>query len=190
MFDQEQAPKKKKQEDLAYDVRAASYPSDRRGAAVLFEYRWWRSPRCTVAARGFWERCEMAFFDISRVFNPYAKMHLNRSLNAAFTSNEREKKRQYNRRCIQLEDASFTPLIFSVYSRCSRETCHFLNTLSERLAEKKSILPAVAMNWLSTEICCAQVRALILCVRGSRNPWHQHSFNSTDIALSNFNAKI
>ena len=99
----------------------------------------------------------MAFFDI-RVFNPYAKTHLNRSLNAAFTSSERETKRQYNQRCIQLEYASFIPLIFSVYGG---EICHFLNTLSERLAEKKSILPAVAMNWLRTKICFAQMRALI-----------------------------
>ena len=66
----------------------------------------------------------------------------------------------------------------------------FLNTLSERLAEKKSILPAVAMNWLHTKICFAQMRVLILCVRGSRNPRHQQSLNSTDIALSNFSAKI
>ena len=49
-------------------------------------------------------------------------------------------KRQYNQRCIQLEHTSFTPLIFSAYGGCSRENYHFLN--------KKSILPAVAMNWL------------------------------------------
>ena len=64
--------------------------------------------------------------------------HLNQSLNAAFTSNDQEKKRQNNQRCIQLEHASFTPLIFSAYGGCSCETYHFLNTLSGRLAEKKS----------------------------------------------------
>ena len=58
-----------------------------------------------IAARGFWERRKMAFFDI-RAFNPYAKTHLNQNLNAAFTRNEREKKRQYNQRCIQNEHAS------------------------------------------------------------------------------------
>ena len=82
---------------------------------------------------------------------------------------------------IQMEHGSFTLLIFNAYGGCSRETYHFLNTLSARLAEKKSILPVVAMNWLRTEICFAQMPALILCVRGSRNPWHQHSFNSTGI---------
>ena len=61
--------------------------------------------RLDIAARGFWEKCEMAFFVI-RVFNPYATTHLNQNLNAAFTRNEREKKRQYNQRCIQNEHAS------------------------------------------------------------------------------------
>ena len=66
---------------------------------------------------------------------------------------------------IQMEHASFTLLIFNAYGGCSRETYHFLNTLSARLAEKKSILPVVAMNWLRTEICFAmQMQALILCV--------------------------
>jgi hypothetical protein len=39
------------------------------------------------------------------------------------------------------------------------------------------------MNWLRTKICFAQIRALILCVRGSRTPWYQHTLDSTDIAL-------
>ena len=70
----------------------------------------------------------------------------------------------YIKKAIQLEHASFTPLIFSAYGRCSGETYYFLNTLSERMSEKKNILPAVAMNWLRTKICFAQMQALILCV--------------------------
>lgn len=50
-----------------------------------------------IAEREFWKRCEMTFFDV-KVFNPYSKTHLNQNLNAAFTRNEREKKRQYNQR--------------------------------------------------------------------------------------------
>ena len=145
--------------------------------------------RLDIAARGFWERCEMAFFDI-RGFNPYAKTHLNRNLNAAFTRNEREKKRQYNQRCIQVEHASFTPLVFSAYGGCSCETHHFLNTLSEQLSDKKGILPGVVMNWLRTKICFAQMRALIFCVRGSRSLWHRPTLNAKEIELSNLDSDI
>ena len=124
-------------EDVAYDVRVEPPLTPLTGEELPSGSNIADDARLDVAARRFWERCEMAFFDI-RVFNPYAKTHLNRSLNAAFTSNGREKKRQYNQRCIQLKHASFTPLIFSAYGGCSCETYHFLNTLSGRLAEKKS----------------------------------------------------
>ena len=46
--------------------------------------------RLDIAARGFWGRCEKAFSDV-RIFNPYAKTHLNQSLDNVFNSNEREK---------------------------------------------------------------------------------------------------
>ena len=145
--------------------------------------------RLDIAAGGFWERCEMAFFDI-RVFNPYAKTHLKQNLNAAFTRNEREKKRQYNQRCIQVEHALFTPLVFSAYGGCSRETHQFLNTLSEQLSDKKGILPGVVMNWLCTKNSFARMRALILCVRGSLSPWHRPTLNATDIELNNLDSDI
>ena len=73
---------------------------------------------------------------------------------------------------------------------CSRETHHFLNTLSEQLSDKKGILPGVVMNWLRTKICFAQMRALILCVRGSRSLWHRPTLNATDIELSNLDSDI
>ena len=77
-----------------------------------------------------------------------------------------------------------TPLVFSAYGGCSRETHHFLNTLSEQFSDKKGILPGVVMNWLRTKICFAQMRALILCVRGSRSLWHRPTLNATDIELT------
>ena len=43
--------------------------------------------RLDIAARSFWQKCEMAFFDV-RVFNPFAKTHLNSNLDAAFRSTE------------------------------------------------------------------------------------------------------
>ena len=176
-------------DEVAYDVRVEPPLTPLTGEGLPSGSNIADDARLDEAARGFWERCEMAFFDI-KVFNPYAKTHLNQNLNAAFTRNEREKKRQYNQRCIQVEHASFTPLVPSAYGGCSRETHHFLNTLSEQLSDKKGILPGVVMNWLHTKICFAQMRALILCVRGSRSLWHRPTLNATDIELSNIDSDI
>ena len=129
-------------DEVDYDVRVEPPLTPLSGEGLPSGSNTADDARLDIAARGFWERCEMAFFDI-RVFNPYAKTHLNKNLKAAFTRNEREKKRQYNQRCIQVEHASFTPLVFSAYGGCSRETHHFLNTFSEQLSDKKGILPGV-----------------------------------------------
>ena len=93
---------------------AASYPSDRGGATVWFKYmyRWWRSPTVDVKLQ------EDSGKDVKWHSLIFGYLHLSQdesesSLDAAFTSNEQEKKRQYNIRCIQFEHASFTPLIFS-----------------------------------------------------------------------------
>ena len=47
--------------------------------------------RVDIAARGFWQDCEMAFFDV-KVFNPFAKSHLNNNIESVFRSNEKQKK--------------------------------------------------------------------------------------------------
>ena len=77
-----------------------------------------------IAARKFWDREQKAFFDVMN-FNPFAQKHLNQSFNTAFNQNEREKKRQYNRRVVQIERGSFTPIIFSAYGGLGRETNRF-----------------------------------------------------------------
>ena len=41
-----------------------------------------------IAARGFWQKYERAFFDVS-VFNPFAKSYQNQNLQTAFDNNEK-----------------------------------------------------------------------------------------------------
>ena len=65
---------------------------------------------------GFWQRCEKAFFAV-RVLNPYASTHQRQTLNSSFNANEREKKRQYNQRIIEVEHGSFTPVVLAVEER-------------------------------------------------------------------------
>ena len=124
--------------------------------------------RLDIATRGYWQRCEMAFFDV-RIFNPFAKSYRNQPLSTTFALHEKEKKRQYNQRVIQVEHGSFTPLVFSAYGGTGRETHHFLNTLINRLADKSDVSTSIVANYVRTSISFAQIRALINCVRGTRS---------------------
>ena len=69
--------------------------------------------RMDVSALGFWCRDQRAFFDI-RVFDPVAPSHAHQSLDAAHSKQENEKRRQYEDRILQVEHASFTPLVFTI----------------------------------------------------------------------------
>ena len=69
--------------------------------------------RVDISARDFWTRGQQAFFDV-RVFNPFAKHHVNKTITKSFDLNEREKKRAYNLRVQEVEQGSFTPFVTTV----------------------------------------------------------------------------
>ena len=64
--------------------------------------------RLDINARGFWQAGQTAFLDV-RVSNPNAKRYANIKLFKAYEINEKEKKKTYNERILQVEHGSFTP---------------------------------------------------------------------------------
>ena len=124
--------------------------------------------RLDIAARGFWQKCEMAFFDV-RVFNPFAKSHLSCKLDAVFRSNEMTKKRSYNERIIQVEHGSFTPIVMSAYGGFGKETSIFISRLIDQLSKKNDMQASIVANYLRTKIAFELVRAQVMCIRGSRS---------------------
>ena len=65
--------------------------------------------RLDIRARSFWVRGQEAFLDI-RVFNSNANGYLNAALPRCHEINEKEKKRNYNNRILQIEQGTFTPI--------------------------------------------------------------------------------
>ena len=123
--------------------------------------------RLDIAARGFWERGQRAFFDV-RVFHPFARSHVSRDIQAVFKSNEKEKKRHYNKRVIEIEHGSFSPLVFSTLGGCGREAEIFLRRLAEKISKKKDLPFAKIIHWLRHKISVISMRSAILCLRGTR----------------------
>ena len=86
-----------------------------------------------IAANGFWgghhERC---FLDV-RVFNPHAPSNRQSQLSATY---ERIKKRAYEQRVMEVEHASFTPLVFAATGGMANEATHFYKRLASHLATK------------------------------------------------------
>ena len=138
--------------------------------------------RLDVAARGFWQRCEMAFFD-SSVFNLFAKSHLIKSLESVFRSNEASKKREYNSRIIQIEHGTFTPVVMSSFGGFGKETDRFVSKLVEKVAEKKDCERSLVANYIRTKVSFELVRSQVNCIRGSRSLWKKPQLNTGEIEV-------
>ena len=123
--------------------------------------------RLDIAAKGFWQTHEMAYFDV-KVFNPYARSYMNQNLDAVFRSGESSKKRAYNSRVIRIEHGTFTPLVFSSCGGNGFETGVFIKKLTEQLAEKKDLAASVVSNYIRTKLSFELIRSQVACIRGSR----------------------
>ena len=124
--------------------------------------------RLDIAVRGFWISGQRAFFDI-RVFNPMARRYESQELNKAYEINERENKRHYNERILEVEHGSFTPLVMRALGGIGGEASKFYPRLSESIAEKRKERYSVIKNWISRKISFALVNCVCMCVRGSRS---------------------
>ena len=92
--------------------------------------------RLDICATGFWEAGQMAFFDV-RVFNPTATRYVNQEISKTYEVNEREKKKLYNERILQIERGSFTPLVMSATGGMGRGCKKFYARLAEMISYKK-----------------------------------------------------
>ena len=128
--------------------------------------------RLDISIRSFWEDGKRAFFDIM-VFNPFAPTHLRNTIDKAFDSCEKIKKKHYNQRVIQIEHGTFTPLIFTPYGGAGREADNFIKRLALKIANKKGIHNSIITNWLRTKLSFELMRAGLLCVRGTRVPYYK-----------------
>ena len=61
-----------------------------------------------------------------------ARRYESQELNKAYEINEREKKRQYNERILEVEHGSFTPLVMTALGGMGREASKFYSRLNSK----------------------------------------------------------
>ena len=134
--------------------------------------------RLDIRARVFWIRRPQTFLDI-RVFDPNACRYSNSSLSQCYTTNDKEKKRNYNQCIMQVKQGTFSPLVFSIYGGMVRA---FYSKLSALVAAKRDIHKSVMMHWIRSKLCYALLKSCLLCLRGSRTRNHNITKVEQDIA--------
>ena len=123
--------------------------------------------RVDIKTVGLWGRQQSAFFDV-RVFHPNAPNYRDKSVAALFRKHELDKKREYGDRIREVENGSFTPLVFSTTGGASRETTVVFKRLAELLANKRNLPYSITLAWMRCHVSFALMKSTIFCIRGSR----------------------
>ena len=86
--------------------------------------------RLDIHARGFWERQRSAFFDV-RVCHLNADSYRDLNPKQIYKKHENEKKRQYAERVMEIEQGTFTPLVFTTTAGMADECVKYHSRLTE-----------------------------------------------------------
>ncbi len=138
--------------------------------------------RLDVKARGFWgPRQQSAYFDV-RILNPNAPSYRGTKLSACYRRHEREKRRAYEQRILEVEQGSFTPLVFSTSGGMGRGATVAYKHLASLISIKREQPYSTVMSWLRCRLSFSLLRSTIRGSR-SRRGFVPHQDNHIDVVL-------
>ena len=120
-----------------------------------------------IKARVFWRSGQSAFFDI-RVTNTNADSARALSSSHIYRRHEQEKKRKYNDRVMNIEQGTFTPLVYSTSGGLGNECHTFYRQLANKIATKTNDKYEKVLTWIRCRLSFIVVKVALLCLRGSR----------------------
>ena len=124
------------------------------------------------------------FLDV-RVFNPLANSNRLTSLDKCFSKHEKEKKRAYEQRVLEVEHASFVPLVLSATGGMAKEATNFYKRLASLLAEKWDQSYNNTLYWLRCSLSFSLLRSAIQCIRGARSSrGHPVKLSPVDLVIA------
>ena len=103
---------------------------------------------------------------------------------------ENEKKRQYSRRVLEVEQGTFKPLVFTSTGGMADECKRFHSRLGELLPLKKGDDYATNTSWMRAKVSFAILRSAFLCLRGTRSKKGAVNVSDIDITSESVQARI
>ena len=136
------------------------------------------SARLDVSARGVWSPLDKVFTDI-RVFNSLAPTNNRQSVDDTFRRHEREKILNYNDRVLQVEKATFTPLVFSTTGLMGPKAEVFYKRAATLLSKKTGHTYNDSIRYIRLRLCFCLLKTILISIRGYRGNCFTR-FNSYD----------
>ena len=115
-------------------------------------------------------------FDI-RVAHSYAKSNCTKEIEALLEENEKEKVKSYCDRVLQIEKASFVPLVFTTNGGMGKQCVKLHQQLARLLSEKKGDIYSAVMAHMRARLRFAILRTTLVAIRGYRG----HSKANTEL---------
>ena len=91
--------------------------------------------RVNISVRGFWQTGQLTFYDV-KVFYSNTKWYKNVRTRKYYKIKEKENKKSYNKRIINIDHGIFTPLVMIANGGMGRGSQTFYAKLSEKISEK------------------------------------------------------
>ena len=135
-----------------------------------------------ISAVGIWSPMERTFMDV-RVVHPNSPSYIGKKIDKIYEHHENEKKGMYNQRVIQVEKASFTPLVFSTSGGMALECTKFHKKVAQLIAQKTKEEYSQIMNHLRTRIRFTLLKSTLIAIRGERGK-QKSQRNITDISFN------
>ena len=85
---------------------------------------------------------------------------------------------------VEIEHASFTPLVFLASGGMAKAAQVFYKRLASLVEEKRKELYSQVMGWIRTKLSFCLLRSAILCLRESRQKTVTSSFDPTSVVMS------
>ncbi|XP_050708600.1 uncharacterized protein LOC126993508 [Eriocheir sinensis] len=115
-----------------------------------------------------------------------AHCHRDLTLDAAHRRNEHEKNRAYEERIQNVDQGSFTPVVFTTSGGMGPRAQSFYARLAETLADKKQQPRSSVVAWMRCRLSFSLLRSALVCLRGTRSP----APKTTRIADLDFEATV
>ena len=131
-----------------------------------------REARLDFKAGGLLVSWSNSIFDV-RVTHVNSKCNQVKVTYTNFKEQEKEKKWKYQRRVLDVEMGSFTPLVFGTNGGMGADCNCFLKRLAEKLSEKNEEPYHITITWIRTLLSFEILRSVHTCARGSRTPFHK-----------------
>ena len=129
--------------------------------------------RLGVKAQGFWgSDRQCAYFDV-RVFNPQAPTNCTQTIAMSYRRQEKEKRRAYETRVIEVEHGSFTPTVLSTTGGMGPSAMTFYKRLASLIASKHAASYSATMRMIRCKISFSLIDSAVMCLRGARSSFRK-----------------